>query len=208
MHVQRDEGLFGVGRIANEMNAEGNKILTKISNENEMANEGAVYFVLRELFFVGHVMLNEFDGVLHDRGKVRVVPGRFVFRENNMTTRPTKGHHSSNACGIAITESLMVDLSFRRNGSHRPRRVPLGPPWKLRHGLLWAQHHGGDRRLRQSRRRDFQLLAHVQRHFEALVLSALVHFVPGFARFLKRDLGDARTLLRERRLTHGTQTKA
>ena len=38
-----------------------------------MTNERALHLVVRESFHVGHVAPNEFNGVLHDRGEVRVV---------------------------------------------------------------------------------------------------------------------------------------
>jgi len=89
VHVQWDEGFLGMGRVANEMSAEGEEILTKISDKNEMANERALYFTFWEIFQVGHVVLNEFYGVFYDCGKVHVVSHRFVLREHDVTTYST-----------------------------------------------------------------------------------------------------------------------
>ena len=91
--------------------------------------------------------------------------------------------------------------------SHTPCCVPLGPTRKLGEGLLGGQRGRGRRRIRQSRRRDIHLLAHLEHHFETFVLRAFVDVVPGFTRLPQRDDGPTWTLFRGRFLHKSSDKK-
>jgi hypothetical protein len=107
-----------------------------------------IHSVIRQLLQIINVVLDEFDGVFHDGGKVHVVSTWFVLSENYVAIGTTKGDQNTDAHGITIVESLVVDLSFRSNGStDSPCGVPLSPSREFRHGLCGAQECRGVRRL-------------------------------------------------------------